>query len=303
MKTFAVRLNPDPRTGKPYSAYLSAKEYKEIQALSSMDGFHEALNFFPEGGIVRGYLPPKRSKSMRDGQPFALVTITAKGAKSKGDLLIGFQVGCIFKGETPRTVTPRTSSGLGLFWHYTCPASGSLLLTTPLTGARELVVGKDIPWGNPSTVEIPTGRFLECLAAAQGATNSARERAVMDRMRATILEQELLDNATFEDAVAAAYERQSDIAPSGHRKPKQILSTSYQFARDPLIVAYALRMANGVCGDCKEPAPFVSKRTGLPYLEVHHKITLAAGGADAIDNVIALCPNCHRRRHYGSDER
>jgi 5-methylcytosine-specific restriction protein A len=30
--------------------------------------------------------------------------------------------------------------------------------------------------------------------------------------------------------------------------------------------------------------------------------TLAEGGADTINNVIALCPNCHRKLHY-SDKR
>jgi 5-methylcytosine-specific restriction protein A len=26
---------------------------------------------------------------------------------------------------------------------------------------------------------------------------------------------------------------------------------------------------------------------------------LRDGGSDTINNVIALCPNCHRKRHYG----
>lgn len=36
-----------------------------------------------------------------------------------------------------------------------------------------------------------------------------------------------------------------------------------------------------------------------PYLEVHHIIFLAQGGDDTVDNAEALCPNCHRRKHYG----
>ncbi|MFM0350878.1 HNH endonuclease [Paraburkholderia sp. RL17-347-BIC-D] len=27
---------------------------------------------------------------------------------------------------------------------------------------------------------------------------------------------------------------------------------------------------------------------------------LAQGGPDTVANAIALCPNCHRERHYGS---
>ena len=36
------------------------------------------------------------------------------------------------------------------------------------------------------------------------------------------------------------------------------------------------------------------------YLETHHVIPLANDGADSIDNVIALCANCHREGHHGA---
>ncbi len=72
-----------------------------------------------------------------------------------------------------------------------------------------------------------------------------------------------------------------------------------RFDRNPYVAEYAKRRANGICQDCHQAAPFVVKRTGEPYLEVHHVVPLAKGGTDTPDNVIALCPNCHRRRHYG----
>ncbi|TOH95879.1 hypothetical protein CGI69_24690 [Vibrio parahaemolyticus] len=75
--------------------------------------------------------------------------------------------------------------------------------------------------------------------------------------------------------------------------------TAYQYARDPAIVAFALNRAKGVCEQCKHDAPFISSSTGLPYLEVHHVIPLKDGGSDTVENVKALCPNCHREAHYG----
>lgn len=68
------------------------------------------------------------------------------------------------------------------------------------------------------------------------------------------------------------------------------------YTRDPDVVVYALSRAGGTCELCLQPAPFAD-RDGLPFLEVHHVEHLARGGADAIDNVVALCPNCHRRVH------
>lgn len=43
-------------------------------------------------------------------------------------------------------------------------------------------------------------------------------------------------------------------------------------------------------------APFIDAK-GEPYLEVHHIIWLSHGGADTIENTVALCPNCHRKMH------
>lgn len=71
------------------------------------------------------------------------------------------------------------------------------------------------------------------------------------------------------------------------------------FVRNPYVVADVLERANGTCERCKDPAPFCREKDGTPYLEVHHKIRLADGGHDSVDNALALCPNCHRELHYG----
>ncbi|MGX5612966.1 HNH endonuclease [Bacillus toyonensis] len=34
-------------------------------------------------------------------------------------------------------------------------------------------------------------------------------------------------------------------------------------------------------------------------MEVHHVVPLAQGGEDSIENAIGICPNCHRKAHYG----
>jgi len=57
-----------------------------------------------------------------------------------------------------------------------------------------------------------------------------------------------------------------------------------------------IRRADGKCDLCRNEAPF-NKKDGTPYLEAHHVEWLARGGSDVIENVVALCPNCHRRIH------
>lgn len=72
--------------------------------------------------------------------------------------------------------------------------------------------------------------------------------------------------------------------------------------RAPDVHQYALARANGHCEGCSARAPF-RKRDGAPYLEPHHLTRLSDDGADAPENVIALCPTCHRRVHHAQDGR
>ena len=69
--------------------------------------------------------------------------------------------------------------------------------------------------------------------------------------------------------------------------------------RSTAIKLYAKKRANGICEGCNKTAPFETKFG--PYLEVHHLTRLADGGADLPQNVIALCPTCHRKAHYSLD--
>ncbi|WP_370200428.1 HNH endonuclease [Roseibium sp.] len=84
------------------------------------------------------------------------------------------------------------------------------------------------------------------------------------------------------------------------RKPTKRLATVEVFERNPDVIAEALEQANGVCGACGRKGPFKRRRDGSLFLEVHHIKPLSDGGDDALDNVIALCPNCHRNEHFGS---
>lgn len=83
------------------------------------------------------------------------------------------------------------------------------------------------------------------------------------------------------------------------RLPTRIEVVSTAFLRNPDVIAEVLLRAGGVCELCANPAPFQRRSDGSPYLEVHHRIRLADNGEDTVENAIAICPNCHRRKHYG----
>ncbi|MFK4391531.1 5-methylcytosine-specific restriction endonuclease McrA [Peribacillus frigoritolerans] len=68
------------------------------------------------------------------------------------------------------------------------------------------------------------------------------------------------------------------------------------YNRSVYIKEFARRVSNGICQLCEKKAPFVDKE-GNPFLEVHHIDYLSRGGSDTVENVVAVCPNCHRKLH------
>lgn len=82
--------------------------------------------------------------------------------------------------------------------------------------------------------------------------------------------------------------------------PQEVQTISRSFRRNADVVAQVLERADGVCERCSSDAPFIRASDRTPFLEVHHKKTLAAGGEDTVENAIAVCPNCHRELHFGA---
>jgi hypothetical protein len=71
------------------------------------------------------------------------------------------------------------------------------------------------------------------------------------------------------------------------------------FVRNPTVRSAALRRARGRCEFCEEAGFEMSN--GQQYLETHHIVPLSEGGTDSVRNMIALCPNDHRRAHHAAD--
>lgn len=87
-----------------------------------------------------------------------------------------------------------------------------------------------------------------------------------------------------------------------NKKPGKRDVVTLQYIRSPELAEFIKRKANGKCDLCENPAPFTTKDK-IPYLECHHIIWLSEGGEDAINNTVALCPNCHRKMHIVKDEK
>ncbi|QTL52050.1 HNH endonuclease [Priestia aryabhattai] len=82
---------------------------------------------------------------------------------------------------------------------------------------------------------------------------------------------------------------------------KRSTRTIRNYLRNKYVKQFAREVSMGNCQLCESRAPFEDS-FGTPFLEVHHIEWLSRGGKDDIENVIALCPNCHRKMHIVDQE-
>ncbi|WP_245242851.1 HNH endonuclease signature motif containing protein [Natronococcus sp. JC468] len=133
-------------------------------------------------------------------------------------------------------------------------------------------------------------------------TDGNRRKAIRFKLEPVANDVEF--TATDLDAVETdeLYERaKGAVTTDGGATQQTTTETTHtKYTRSEAVREYALRVADGVCRGCGNEAPFVGK-DGEPYLEVHHLYRRSDGGPDHPDNVVALCPNCHRRVHHGKD--
>lgn len=80
----------------------------------------------------------------------------------------------------------------------------------------------------------------------------------------------------------------------------------FQYQRDPKVGARALISADYQCKINNKHRFFTSRRTKRNYVEAHHLIPIAyqslfENGIDIVDNIVSLCPVCHKCIHYGEN--
>jgi 5-methylcytosine-specific restriction enzyme A len=94
--------------------------------------------------------------------------------------------------------------------------------------------------------------------------------------------------------------KRATAAAGPARESKREGSNRTYRLRSEAVRQYVLARANGVCESCDKPAPF-STLAGTPYLEPHHIRRLTDGGPDDPRAMGAVCPNCHREIHHGTN--
>lgn len=91
---------------------------------------------------------------------------------------------------------------------------------------------------------------------------------------------------------------QVDISSLSFHRPSKLDHT----VDDRLVVSnsgtgeLAVSLSNGQCDLCGQFFP-----NSFQFLEYHYVVWLKDGGQPTLDNVVVLCPNCHKRVHIEND--
>jgi 5-methylcytosine-specific restriction endonuclease McrA len=88
--------------------------------------------------------------------------------------------------------------------------------------------------------------------------------------------------------------------PKGMVNPLPARVVDVKYSRDRRVSDWVIGHADGTCELCNSAGPFRDVIDRL-YLEAHHIHFLSKGGPDIVENVVALCPNCHRKCHHSKD--
>ena len=155
---------------------------------------------------------------------------------------------------------------------------------------------------------MPEGEFVEmCKAILDLNSDPKFDRAFFDRLSDPYLDkaerQTVFSSTEVAERAAANELPKVKKKPAGNSKPEKRRAgvAGFVFARDLEVVSWALQRARGFCELCANPGPFPTSAGGR-FLEVHHVTPLYQGGPDTVDNVAAVCPNCHRACHLSPEK-
>lgn len=112
---------------------------------------------------------------------------------------------------------------------------------------------------------------------------------------------------------ASVYDNKDDIEKSNNREPvlKTGLENNNRYSTDPRLAKTAIKNAGYVCelsGKVGLNHSTFDSIHGTKYLEAHHLVPMKAQkdfislgiNLDRLENIVALCPNCHKAVHYGT---
>ena len=107
----------------------------------------------------------------------------------------------------------------------------------------------------------------------------------------------------------------NENAGDGAHKNKPVVVVGFdkkkKYKTNPLLGKIAIKKSCYKCAIEHTHSTFLSKKTRKPYMEAHHLVPVCnqsemwdkyGVNIDCVENLISLCPTCHKAFHYGTEE-
>lgn len=113
------------------------------------------------------------------------------------------------------------------------------------------------------------------------------------------------DEDHFQNEIQSPPEHRLPPGPIEKPQRKETIGSSWERDKNPS--AEALYNASHMCELDNQHNTFISAKSGLMYVEAHHLIPMEFQeefdfSIDVPENIIALCPLCHRKFHHAKSE-
>lgn len=150
---------------------------------------------------------------------------------------------------------------------------------------ERLIGGRTISQFNDYILLEEDGKFLE---------EDEKEEGFQEKTN------ELIRNEELENG-------KEDDGPRNRPEPLIDKRERKRWPRSAKNAAIALRLSNYNCAYDENHKTFISKTTLEPFMEMHHLVLMMLQSEyeydlDRVENLLSLCPNCHRAIHHGTDE-
>lgn len=166
-----------------------------------------------------------------------------------------------------------------------------------ISESRDVVLTKD------NTSEFFLSDVIKALRDKGAFPSELDENLVLSLSGEPPFLEDLSEEEVFQDAIQKP--KKISLPNGGIPKPppKEGSSNKSRWGRDASMSAAALDSAEHQCEINPKHQTFISNRSQLNYVEAHHFIPLEFQddfdfSLDVPENILALCPNCHRQFHH-----
>lgn len=121
---------------------------------------------------------------------------------------------------------------------------------------------------------------------------------------------QFVQNTNYNSTTKAFNKYKKNIKQNRHpinKRPSKQTITSTKYPRNSLVKETVKELANWKCEYDPSHITFINDNDHHPYVEAHHLIPMSAqdnfeNSIDFADNMISLCPTCHRKIHLAEKE-